>query len=593
VNELCVRVVDALLREDVRECVTRGVMSGAAELPQSLASEFAADQRWLCVRHFGAGQLWIPVTAEIFMQPWRLTQLPLLWQDAAGWRRLRVVADVLACFRNGLDEDGIQGFAVFERECAVALEHGAATAAERERWFDAWRASLGTAMGTTLATWQERQMHYDRLASFLDHPFYPTARAKVGFGVDDLASYGPEFRPELELRWLAVPRAWYCQRGDHLPPVWPEFHDVGLPRSLASSHALVPVHPFTWREFLDRALAEHGLADQTIRAPRAYSSGTPTLSVRTLALCDAPDWHVKLPLAIRTLGAKNIRLIKPSTIADGHAVQRLLGEIVAREPSLYGRVLLTDESTGAHVANHNFLGFIVRRYPAHALAEATPVPVAALGARTPRGDTVIEELAGRYFGGDSQALFDAYLDITLALHLRLWVRYGVALESNQQNSVVVLSDSAPRLRLLLKDNDAARIQQSHLAARWPELAALVAGLQDARIGVSDELPLAQMFTTITLQLNIATLVQTLARLEGAPPERFYKRVRLGIERVLQQLSAEGEATQFARQVLLEDSQLYVKYLLIAATLADKRITGASDVNKYYGRSAPNVLADLP
>lgn len=588
---LCVRSVDTLLRENVRECITRGETVGSEALPHSMAESFAADQRWLQIQHFGASRLWIPVTPARFMQPWRLARLPLIWCNAAGCQQLYDIADILACFRHGLDEAAASGFIEFERECAVALEHRRAAEAERERWFAEWRATKGATCGADLSGWHERLLHYDRLASFLDHPFYPTARAKLGFAVEDLARYSPEFQRSFALNWLAVPRALYRQTGDRLPPGWPGFSDVGLPVSLAASHALVPVHPFMRQHQLDRFLAESGLAEQVISAPRSYLAVTPTLSVRTLALNHAPAWHVKLPLTIRTLGAKNIRTIKPSTIRDGQAIQTLLGAIAAREPSLRERVLLTQEDTGAHVASHHFLGFIVRHYPEPALRETTAVPVAALGALTPRGDTVIEELAERYFGGDVQAFFDAYLDVTLTLHLRLWLRYGVALESNQQNSIVVLSDSRPRLRLLLKDNDAARLQRDYLARRWPALASLIADLQDSRIVVHEELPLAQMFTTITLQLNIAVLVQALTRLGGVAAASSYADVRHRIAGILQRLETEGEDVALARRILLEDEQLYIKYLLVAATLADKKVTGATDVNKYYGRSAPNFLKE--
>ncbi|HZV97624.1 MAG TPA: hypothetical protein VFF74_01405, partial [Methylophilaceae bacterium] len=56
-----------------------------------------------------------------------------------------------------------------------------------------------------------------------------------------------------------------------------------------------------------------------------------------------------------------------------------------------------------------------------------------------------------------------------------------------------------------------------------------------------------------------------------------------------ELAAEGEDVAFARQLLLDERWLYIKYLLVAATLEDKQTTGAADVNKYYGRTAPNFL----
>lgn len=171
----------------------------------------------------------------------------------------------------------------------------------------------------------------------------------------------------------------------------------------------------------------------------------------------------------------------------------------------------------------------------------------------------------------------------------LWLRYGVALESNQQNSVVVLSREAPRLRLLLKDNDAGRIHLDYLARRWPDLAPHVAELQDRRIIVADSLPLAQMFTTITLQLNIAVLVEGFAEILGVAAAELYSHIGRRLEAVLTDLAAKGEDVAPTRRLLLEDDRLYIKYLLIAATLAEKSETGATDVNKFYGRSAPNFL----
>lgn len=577
------RVVDTLLREDVRACVSAAAVVGPEALPPGLVDEVAAT--WLQVTHFAGGTLWIPVLAERFMQPWRLARLPLLWRDADGARALSTLPEILACFRAGLDAAAARGFHDFEQECATAIVHGRACEDERRRWF----AETAENGHPETVPWTARLLHYDRLAAFLDHPFYPTARAKLGFEVEDLARYAPEFAPRFALHWLAVPRALHHAQGREQSPGWPQFTDVGLPAALADTHALLPVHPFVWQRDLQRFLDDSGLADAVLRAPGTALEVTPTLSVRTLALCAAPQWHLKLPLTIRTLGALNLRTIKPSTIHDGNCIQDLLATIAAQEPDLRDRLLLTSERNGAHVAGQKFLGYILRRYPEPALREATLVPVAALAAPTPSGRTVVEELIDRHYAGDGDAFLDDYLDLTLRWHLRLWLRYGIALESNQQNSVLVLGDATPRLRLLLKDNDAARIHGAMLARRWPALAAPLSTLQDTRILVQDELPLAQMFATITLQLNIATLVEHLARRDGQDPSLRYARVRAHVVRILAALHREGEDTRLAQQVLLEEERLPIKYLLVAATLADKSVTGASDVNKYYGYSAPNVL----
>ena len=580
---ICTRVIDALLREDVRGCVTRARLVQSDVLAQ--AAEFSPAQHWLEIGHFGPGRLWIAVTPERFMQSWRLTRLPLLVEEGGTMQPLFDVADILARFSVAADGDTCTRFADFARECEAAVEHRRAAETGRRDWFDAGPEAEP-------AHWHERMLRYDRLASYLDHPLYPTARAKLGFAVEDLRRYAPEFPCAFQLNWLAVPRALHHPNGDRLPPGWPSFADVGLPDSLAADHALVPVHPFVWQGELDAFLAGSGLHDQVTRAPRSHLAVTPTLSVRSLVLTDAPAWHIKLPLTIRTLGAKNIRTIKPSTIRDGQRVQDLLAAIAEREPALRGRLLLTAEDTGAHVDGKTFLGYIVRRYPEAMLRHSTLVPVAGLLAPSPAGGCVAEELANRFYAGDMVALYDDYLELTLRLHLTLWVRYGIALESNQQNSVLVLAEEAPRLRLLLKDNDAARLHRARLQQVSPALASHVEALQDTRMVVDHELPLAQMFTTITLQLNLAVPTEGLAQcLPAFDRDSAYARLRARTAAILDELAAEGEDTALARQTLLDDDWLYIKYLLTAATLMDKQTTGAADVNKFYGKSAPNFLRD--
>ncbi len=590
---ICRRVVDALLRENVRECVSRAAARTGDSLPPALARHGGVACTWLEVSHFGAGILWIPVAESAFMQAWRSACTPLVWDDGRDFKPLHTVEDILACFARGLDAAAAARYTAFTEECRVAAEHRRIGEAERERWFAAFRAAHGRTSGAQLPNWHARLLHYDRLGAFLDHPFYPTARAKLGFDADALAAYGPEFQRPFVLRWLAVPRDLYHPSADAestLPPLWPSVEAVGLPAAMARTHALVPVHPFVWDRQLDEFLGDAGLRQSVVRAPDPYLAAAPTLSVRTVVLLDAPEWHLKLPLTIRTLGAKNIRTIKPSTIHDGHRFQTLLAEIAAREPALAARVLLTDEGCGGHVDNRMFLGHILRRYPVEALGESTLIPVAALLAQTPSGRTAAEEAAAEFYSGDLEAFFEDYLELTLRLHLTLWLRYGVALESNQQNSVLVLQRQAPRLRLLLKDNDAGRIHFDALARRWPDLARRVADLEDRRIFVADALPLAQMFTTITLQLNIAVLAEGYASLLGLVPAALHARVRRRVEALLDEMAAESENVMPARSLLLDDGRLYIKYLLIAATLAEKSETGAADVNKFYGRSAPNFLS---
>lgn len=91
----------------------------------------------------------------------------------------------------------------------------------------------------------------------------------------------------------------------------------------------------------------------------------------------------------------------------------------------------------------------------------------------------------------------------------------------------------------------------------------VEALEDPRLWCESSQALEQMFVTISLQLNVAPLIEHPA----AMPE--------------------ADASPLRR--LLEDDLLDAKYLLTAGTLASKASTGAQDISKFYGRTAPNFL----
>src|SRR6266568_671589 len=258
---------------------------------------------------------------------------------------------------------------------------------------------------------------------------------------------------------------------EHHPPGWPTAPEVGLPESLAATHDLIPVHPVTARHQLARALAEAGLTASAEPAARAViAPGTslrvrPTLSMRTVGVAGQPRSHIKLPLPTSTLVLLNRRFIKPGTLADGALVHSILTTAMRRD-ALLGGLMLADEGTYAH-AGHPYLAYLLRRLPA-GLEECRIVPVAALlapSAGTAAGagrPLVIEELADWATGGDLPRVLGAYLGSLFDLHVRLFVRYGIALEAHQQNTALVLrrpgeptQERAPRL--LLKDFDGALI----------------------------------------------------------------------------------------------------------------------------------------
>lgn len=572
------RIIDCFLREDIRGLVSQGRLG---PLPTALAAHALAQpcDTWLQVSHLDIGELWLPVRRGAALQAWSAVGDAWLREQAGQVRHERGHAAWLALMSQGLDDESLALFRAYGEEADCAVSHR--TLCRQAR------AEQGTHPAALLdaPTWDARLLEIDRLASYLDHPFYPTARAKSGFDQDALQRYAPEFAPRLQLNWLAVPQgdlALTCAPPAH----WPSFAEVGLAPALAHTHALLPVHPMTWPE-----LERHGLPDGAVRAPAPALWVQPTLSVRTVACVDQPRWHIKLPLLVRTLGARNLRLIKPSTLYDGHAFQCILQALAERDPALAGRYRHVDELHGGHVGEHKHLAYIVRHYP-EGLEQTTLVPVAALASPLEDGRLFVQALAERFHGGDLLAWLDQYLDLLLQVHLRLWLRYGIALEANQQNAVLMFQAGQP-LRLLMKDNDAARLWPHRFLATCPDLAERCQGLRDERIRVERFEPLAEMFTTITLQLNIVAPLEAIAEAGLAPRQALYQRLRERLHACLEQLEGEGLDCGEARRFLLDSPYLPVKYLLSAGSLFSKAWSGAQDINKFYGYSARNFLLEGP
>ncbi|MEU7864091.1 IucA/IucC family protein [Nonomuraea sp. NPDC049141] len=482
---LASRVLDALLREDYG-----GLSARVARSRDGVELELAGGRRVRLVPG-------------------------LLFQDfVVGPGERLGLAEVLGTLAEVADPADAQGVAAFAEECAQAL-----AALELH---DAHRAEV---LG--------RGPSYESLAAFVDHPVYPTSRARLGVPAAALPAYAPEFAPSFELRWAAVPRGLLAPGSAVRPPH--AAHEV------EPDEALFPVHPL--------AVDEVRKIDGVRLFDEPWLTVRPTLSMRTVEL-DART-HLKLPLPTSTLGARNRRSIKPGTLHDGALAELLLRRLA--DPD----VLIADEQTYAH-AGHEYLAWMVRRLP-----EGRVVPVAALNA-----PGVLQEV------GD---VLPGYLRLLLRWNVRLFVRYGVALEAHQQNLSLVFRDG--RMKLLVKDNDGLLASPSRLAAAGVEVPAF----HDERMLTDDPHALADVFVTITLHLAAAAIV-----FGALPPAQASALLRDTLAEALDEYGDDPMA-RLLRARTLDAARLTGKSMITAGTLVAKERSGARDINKFYGTSGPNYL----
>ena len=567
------RIIDTCLRENLRDIARLGQAASANETILQ-AWPHARPPLWWRISHLHDGVVWLPVARCNYMQDIRALSHGWIREQDGTAHYEQGATDWLRLVSAGLDEATLALHRQYADEATCAAAH-------RRMARDGFaQSSEKLAQALTHGDASERALLCDQVASYRDHPFYPTARAKSGFDKADLRAYAPEFAPVFELRWLAVPRDALTLTTPP-PAFWPSMATLGLSADMDATHYPLPVHPLNWAR-----LDDFGLPSGSVRAPLTHLAVQPTLSVRTVMPVQHPRHHIKLPLLMRTLGALNLRLIKPSTIYDGHWFERVLNAIAGRDEKLRSRYVHVDESHGAHVEDARHLAYIVRTYPA--LGEETILPVAALCAFMPDARPLALHIADHYYDGDVHAWWRAYAALLCEVHLRLWLSHGIALESNQQNAVLIYRPGAAA-KLLMKDNDAARVLLPRLLDQLPELEAI--GLpRDERIAVSDDDALGRMFCTITLQLCLLAVLEGLAEFEPTWRLPFYKILCDTLDDTLAALESEGIDVQPARRLLAAE-RLPVKYLLSAGSLLSKQATGATDINKYYGDSGPNFLLD--
>jgi siderophore synthetase component len=549
-SQLLTRVLSALLREDVVGLSSRSTLV------------HRPDGDWLRLATPQGDALLLPVTEDGYQCAYA-ARLPLLVRES-DVAALTSSESVLGALRALAEPEDRGGFDAFAEECQQTLAtmrlHAATRAEVAER--------LTARHGTDAARWTGPAggLAYDTLAARLDHPVYPTARGRSGLGEEQLRAYAPEFHPRFALRWLAVPRKAVVLTGT-FPEFWPTAATLGLPE-VRDTHVPLPVHPLT----VD-ALRAAGLPDGAVLSDRAYLDVVPTLSMRTVATVADPTVHLKLPLATATLGLRNKRTVKPGTLVDGAAGQRLLEAVIAREPRFRDSILHADETTYAH-AGHELLAVLCRRHPV-GLDDAVVVPMAALLAEAPDGRPVLDHLADRFHGGDPLTLLDACLTLLFDWQTTLF-GYGIALESHQQNISLVLRPG--RVRLLFKDNDGPRINTDRLDAVLPG----AWGFDDARIFGRDDGPVADLFATITVHLCAGAYAFGL----GQHRRSLLSLIRARLTEAVDRLGPDAGAQLRAR--ILDAPRLPVKAMVTAGTLLSKERSGAADINKHY-TTGPNYL----
>lgn len=455
--------------------------------------------------------------------------------------------------------------------------------------------------GRTLA-----DLPYDDLEGALPdgHRYHPCFKSRIGFSPADNRAFGPEFGAPIHPVWIAAHRSIAEATAMGVPDGQDaDLIALSLDAETRAAFAariterggrprdyhLVPVHPWQWQRLGEAATAplrRDGTLVPLGPARHAYSAQQ---SIRTLADRTAPHAPtLKLALSIRN--TSTARTLAPHTVLNAPVVSAWLEAVRAGDPFLRGTgTILLAERMGVAVtvppeadrdgALRGALSAIWRDPVAPHLGTEAAVPFTALTHRDGAAPLIADWIARH----GAEPWVDALLRAALLPVMHLLLAQGIAVESHQQNMVLLHRDGWPT-RVALKDfHDGVRFVPELLAGPRPVLVPTPA--EHARINANsyvearDVEDVRDFVLDALLGVNLAELGWCLDLWFGYPETRFW-------DRIVDALRLHCAAWPAARAGAL-------RYRIAAETvvvedLARRRLDPAGAA----GRRRPNPLAPL-
>lgn len=321
---------------------------------------------------------------------------------------------------------------------------------------------------------QHKPADYDDWESYVQagHPYHPCYKSRIGFTLEDNLAYGPEFKPELHLAWVAVHQTSasftisraidftsYLQQ--ELGADYAAFQaKIEAAGKNPGEYTLLPVHPWQWEKFAAIAFFEQLETQEMIYLGYGSDGYVPQQSIRTLSnRSDSSKAYVKLPLSITNTSSG--RILAQHTLLNAARISDWLGEVVAGDAFLRDelRLIMLKEVLGVSYQHQKLPNLLeqkvygtlgaIWRESLHPYLESgeEALPFGALCYLQTDGTPVIEEWIQKHGLED---WVKKLISVTVLPLIHLLYAHGTALESHAQNMIIVLERGLP-IRVALKD----------------------------------------------------------------------------------------------------------------------------------------------
>lgn len=427
----------------------------------------------------------------------------------------------------------------------------------------------------------------EQWASLRDRPYHPLAKAKQGLNDTDYLTYQAEFGESITLNWVAIRKDWlrkgtelndaqpYSPKDFLLPPAQQVILDAELhKKKINDSHTALPVHPWQYENVLEQQLGEHFSSDTCIRLDYSSSNFFATSSLRSMTPCFDSCDHLKLPMAVYSLGAS--RYLPAVKMINGELSESLLKQAQKRDPVLAKKMHLCEEGRWWAFMPPNatlfddaprHLSAMVRRYPQPLLDDTDTklLPMAALG--TPllgsKEHFFNEWLAYRQLEVTKHhvsVLFSELCHCFFEVNLRMF-KLGMTAEVHGQNAVLVWKKGQVT-GLLLRDHDSLRICVPELENN---------GLEDPQYCIKPghantlyhDTPEALLFwlQTLGIQVNMRSIIETLSLTYNIEEAKLWTLIEACILELVNSIGFSDITKDIIIATLFEKETWPQKYLL--------------------------------
>ena len=320
------------------------------------------------------------------------------------------------------------------------------------------------------------------------HPKAIANKGRLGWGVNELASYAPEAAQSFQLHYLAISKE-LTEIGIEAPFISADLNQLNAQDTQAlllaqlmstadknqlldklkqqhiavSKYWIIPVHPWQFSQFIvpqftalfaEKQIIDLGVSGDIYQAQQ---------SIRTLSNLTSPTKNdIKLPITI--LNTSCYRGIPGKYITSGALLSKTIAQLCQQDSFLtQSNLHVLQEWAGIHVPQpiqadvfntpyryNEMLGVIFRQSPEALLQPGQQDKLAAALMQT---DNQGHSLIAAYIK-DSQLDIETWLtklfDCTVIPLYHLMCQYGIALVSHGQNLTIIFEDNAPT-GLAIKD----------------------------------------------------------------------------------------------------------------------------------------------